>query len=69
MCILCQGPPDQFDIEHMRASLKKLSAQEKKDKAIDIKVALQLAEKNRVDGDQWAIAHLKEAQYLLCQYL
>jgi len=69
MCILCQGSVDEFDVEHMRVALKKLSAQEKKDKAIDIKIALKLADKIKISKDDGLLMHLKEAQYLLSQFL
>lgn len=69
MCILCQSHADQFDVEHMKLALKKLSAQEKKDKAIDIKVALKHADKNKISGNDQSVTHLREAQYLLSQFL
>lgn len=69
MCILCQGKADEFDVEHMKIALKKLSAQEKKNKAIDIKIALKLADKIKIPEDDCQLASLKEAQYLLSQFL
>lgn len=80
MCILCKELfPDQFDVEHMKLTLKKLSIQEKKNKAIDIKVAIKIAERNKVESDnspsgvpgyaQCTISHMREAQYLLSQFL
>ena len=69
MCILCQGLADEFDVEHMKIALKKLTAQERKEKASDIKSILKEHEENRVPGDEWAVEHLKQAQYFLSQYL
>lgn len=69
MCILCQGLADEFDVEHMKVALQKLSIQERKEKAQDIKMVLKEAENNRIPGDEWAVDHLRQAQYFLSQYL
>ena len=69
MCILCLDLPDEFDIKHMEAQVKKLNAQERKEKASQIKAALKDSEYSPIEDVSWAIEHLRQAQYMLSRYM